>query len=247
MKKTNNISCGFLITAYKQVELVEENIKRIQSYKHLNNSKIVVVTTSEVDVGFKKLESYNNVHIIENKEVPEYTDLGTLSIRIYNSIQKGLFLLKDYDVDVCLHLHSDTYWSFDKEKKLLNYLYEVYNNNYLFSGDLDIHCEESSPLPKGVHFHPEGLIFNVSECYKYGYGFTFDKIWDDSYGFKSHNYKSPEALLGQYAIFLLTKENIINKSKEIPKLYFDKVKVRNKRTYHGEFNDGLVNIKTKQG
>jgi len=63
---------AFVITAYKQKNLVEENILRIQNeYKTLNEAKIIIVTTSEVDVGFKALEQkYKNVIVIEYPDAP---------------------------------------------------------------------------------------------------------------------------------------------------------------------------------
>lgn len=52
-KKLSNI--GFIITAYKQKDLVIENIKRIKSYELFDNPKIIVVSTSEIDIVFSKI------------------------------------------------------------------------------------------------------------------------------------------------------------------------------------------------
>lgn len=237
---------GFLITAYKQIELVRENINRIRNnYKILNNSDIIIVTTSEEDIGFKSLEEYENVHVIEYKNAPPMLSFCDLSKRIFNSIQFGLYMAKELEIDCVLHLHSDTYWEIHKENILFNYMNIVLDDNLLFSGDIDIHCEFNSPIPPNIHFHPEGIIFNIKECLKYGYGFTFDRIWKND-GFISHNICSPEALIGQYAIFCLSSENVIKSTDVIPYIYFQKIKIRNYRTYHGIFDDGLINLKTKQ-
>lgn len=236
---------GFLITAYKQINLVEENIIRIKNYKNLSDSIIVIVTTSEIDIGFKNLEKYENVFVIEYKDAVPCDGILNLTKRIFNSIQKGMYLMKDLFVDVVLHIHSDTYWDENKENILINNFNDVINNNYLFSGDIDIHCESGAPIPKDIHFHPEGLIFNMNECIKYNFVFTLGELWDNN-EFKSHNYGSPEALIGQFAIFCLSGENIISLNQTIPEIYFSKVKIRNYRTYHGTFSDGLINLKINQ-
>jgi hypothetical protein len=234
---------GFLITAYKQIELVEQNIIRIKNYKKLSNSIIVVVSTSEIDIGFKKLERYENVFVIEYMDAIPCNDLMlNLAKRIFNSIQKGLLFMKDLSVEVVLHLHGDTYWDENKENNLLFNFNDVINNNYLISGDIDIHSEYNPLIPKNIHFHPEALIFNIKECIKYNYGFTLGELWDNK-EFKSHNYASPEALIGQSLIFYLSGENIISPNQKIPQIYFEKVKIRNYRTYHGVFPDGLINLK----
>ena len=116
----------------------------------------------------------------------------------------------------------------------------------IFSGDIDIHCDSTKIIPKNTHFHPEGLILNINECFKCGYGFTFHNIWNDKCSFKTHNIASPEALLGQYAEYCLSGNNILKNTYKLSDIYKEKVKIRNYRTYHGEFDDGLVNMKTIQ-
>ena len=74
---------GFLITTYKQE--VESNIIRIrQKYQHLNKCKIIVVTTSEEDIGFKKLEQkYQDIFVIEFNNAPGSSTNTTFKFNPY--------------------------------------------------------------------------------------------------------------------------------------------------------------------
>ena len=241
-KKLSNI--GFLITAYKQKDLVIENIKRIQSYKLFDKPKIIVVSTSEVDLGFKEIEQYENVHFIDFKDAPKMSSRATKEFvqRILFSIRLGLIKAKELNIEKILHLHSDTYWDPEKENNLYNIFLHL--SNYMLICDICIGEDASVANGKKIHIHPEGLFFNIKECYKYGYGFNFDKIWCSE--FNCENMASPEGLLGFYAIYCLSNKVIMDFNTEIPQIYYDKIKFLMLRDYHGIFDHGLCNIKTDQ-
>lgn len=240
------MSKGILITAYKQKDLTQKCIERFNSFNQ--KFKFVVVSTSEVDVGFKELESkFNNVHVIEFMDAPFWKqgqDNFPLVSRILLSIKKGLELFEKLGIKKVLHLHSDTYWKIEKQYNLYKLFDEL--SEYMIIADSDSSSESSSPIPKGIHLHPEGIFFNLLECKKYGYGFTFEKACSESPPFRSHNSRSIEAILGQYAIFCLSGKNILSKNDIVPDIYYKKVKINIERDYHGEFISGLVNVKTKQ-
>lgn len=241
-EKLSNI--GFLITAYKQKDLVIENIKKIKSYKLFDKPKIIVVSTSEVDVGFKEIEQYENVHFIDFKDAPQMSSRATNEFvqRIFFSIRLGLIKAKELNVEKLLHLHSDTYWDPQKEINLYNIFLDL--SNYMLICDICTAEDGSVANGKKIHIHPEGLFFNIKECDKYGYGFNFDKIWCSE--FNSNNMASPEGLLGFYAIYCLSNKVIMDFNTEIPQIYYDKIKFLMLRDYHGIFDHGLCNIKTDQ-
>lgn len=61
----------FLITAFRQVDLTESNIKRIRGeYSTLRDCPIIIVSTSHDDPGFARLEEYPFVHFIHFKDAP---------------------------------------------------------------------------------------------------------------------------------------------------------------------------------
>jgi hypothetical protein len=249
---------SILITAYKHPDLVENNIRRIRdTYTLLNNCPIVVVTTSEEDVGFYNMvKKYKDVHLIEFKDAPPYEPIwyGTsdqiagwnygisLSKRIFLSIEKGLNLIDELNSDVCLHLHSDSFWETGKEKILYNLMKEVYDKKLLFSGDLCIDDLNSS-ITKNTLFQPEGLIINVETAKKYNFN-RLSRIWEGD--FNSNNWGSIEMLIGQFAEFCLSGILICDKNTKHSEIYEEKVKIRLTRTYHGFFENGLVNINIKQ-
>lgn len=249
---------SILITAYKHPELVESNIKRIrETYNLLNNAPIVVVTTSEEDVGYYNMtKKYNNVYLIEFKDAPPYEPVwyGTsdqepgwnygisLSKRIFLSMEKGLDLISQLNSDVCLHLHSDSYWDSNKEKTLYDLMKEVHDKELLFSGDLCVD-DLTSSVTKNTLFQPEGLIININIAKTYMFN-KLSRIWDGD--FNSNNWGSIEMLIGQFAEFCLSGILICNKNTEHSELYKEKIKIRLVRNYHGNFENGLVNMKIKQ-
>jgi hypothetical protein len=239
-EKLSNI--GFIITAYKQKELVIENIKRIKSYKLFDNPKIIVVSTSEVDIGFEEIEQYENVYFINFKDAPQMTSRAAKEFvqRIFFSIRLGLIKAKELNIEKVLHLHSDTYWDAEKENNLYNIFLDL--NDYMVMCDICSSEDMYVGMGKKIHIHPEGIFLNIQECYKYGYGFNFDKIWNSN--FNSINMASPEELLGTYAIYCLSNEVITNFNTEIPQIYYDKIKFLMTREYHGIFDSGLCNIQT---
>ena len=238
---------GFVITAYKQLDLCNNTINMIRKdYGALRNSPIVIITTSEEDIGFKKLENINdNIFVIEYKDAPPYEPINylgrnhygvNLSKRILISLQIGIEKLSELHTDVILHLHSDTYWQSDKIDFLVNYLKDVHENKLLFSGDLSV-LDLNSPVSNDIHFEPEGLIINVNEATKYGFT-KFENIWAGE--FNTHNFGSIEAMIGQFAVWCLSKQTILSKD-PLPSIYREKVKIRSMRECHGVFDDGLVN------
>jgi|GEM_PF-1566924 len=243
---------GFIITAYKQIDLCTNTINMIRKdYGILKTSPIIIVTTSEEDIGFKELENINdNIFVIENKDVPRCTPVNYLGIehygfnlskRILISLQKGLDKAIELNLDVIIHLHSDTYWQSNKIDILTEYLKDVYENKLLFSGDLSL-IDVDSPITRDIHFEPEGLIINIKESVKCGFA-KFENIWAGD--FNSHNYGSIEAMIGQFAVWCLSKQTILS-NEPLPKIYREKVKIRQTRPCHGIFEDGLVNQKIIQ-
>lgn len=243
---------GFIITAYKQIDLCINTIDMIRnSYGLLKESPIIIITTSEEDIGFKELEDTDdNIYIIEYKDAPPYIAVDYLGIsnygvqlskRILLSLQKGLYKAKELNIDVCLHLHSDTYWQSDKIYNLIKYMQDVYDNKLLFSGDLSLD-DKNSPISEGIHFEPEGLIININESIKYNF-INFENIWSSK--FRTHNFGSIEAMIGQFALWCLSGEYLLSKD-IIPNIYKEKIRVRSTRPIHGVFEDGFVNQYTIQ-
>jgi hypothetical protein len=257
----------FVITAYQQVELVKRNVTRIRrEYPELIcNAQIIVVSTSQEDMFSSVLSGYKDVHFIHFNNSPgsEKADFQSrknsnnsflnwrhefLPPRIMISIQKGLEKALSLGMDSALHLHSDTYWEPKKINGLLDEIQEI--NEILFKGDLsypnEIASQRKKITPKGIHFQPEGLLFNINFCKEYGF-MNFENIWKDR-NFKSHNFGSIEALIGQWAIYCLSnhKKNILNFSDVIPCIYKKLVKVRTVRGYHGKFKSGLINLNLSQ-
>jgi|LakMenEpi03Aug12_release.lakeMendotaPanAssembly.Ray.scaffolds.fasta_scaffold214537_2 hypothetical protein len=247
-----------LITAYQLVDYVELNIQRIRNeYKLLNDVEIVIVSTSEVDVGYKEMvEKYEKVHLIEFPDAPKYEaiyyDNGyeppsmnvgiSLTKRIFLSMEKGLKKLDSLGCNICLHLHGDTYWDSKKEKNLYNILKEVYDGDLLFSGDLWDH-DPNSGLDRYTLFHPQGLVIHIPNSKKYNF-IEFNKIWNSS--FVSKNYGSSEMLIGEYAEFCLSGKILKNEGEKHSEIYYKKVKVRDIIPHHGEFESGIVNFNIKQ-
>ncbi len=253
-----NNDFGFIITAYKQLDLVEENINRIRNrYKYLNNSVIIVVSTSEEKMGFKELEKkYENVFVIEYLNAPLQKGFilpkqgkWFLPARILFSIRLGLLKAKKLKLGKVLHIHSDVCWDENKENNLLKIIDELNNYYVIADGCIDerrINIVKKEYPDDLVHLHPEGLFFNIDKCDKIGYGFDFDLIFSNDINFEMHNSDSIEAILIQFFIFCLTGKNIIKREQIVPKMIFDHIKINVMRTYHGDFEHGLINLKIKQ-
>jgi hypothetical protein len=259
---------AFIITAYLQLALVEQNIQRIRNeYKFLNNSPIVVVSTAEQDPGFAQLyEKYEEVYVIRYPDAPGSTGstfksrpnpAGNyiswrhefLPARILLSLQKGVEFCRDViGVDKVLHIHSDTHWKASKEQNLVEDI-SILDKAMIIADTSE--AEESSSqlskiLPPMMHLHPEGLMLNLSKCSDNGYAFTFDKIFDQKSGFESHNFGSLEALLAQYAIYCLSGKNITKYDDVLPDEYFQNIYFRCCRPYHCETEYGLINLSGTQ-
>lgn len=284
---------AFLITAYKQVDLVEQNILRIRNeYKTLNNCFVIIVSTSEVDVGFAKLaDKHRNLVIIEYPNAPSpsnkfVTKSNTtltsekkfsgskapifdnpdifvpggrwryeyIAARILMSMKAGFLIADSGGINTILHLHSDSWWKSDYEDNLINDIEKVRNENLLFYGDVSEPLDNGRWKP-GFLFCPEGIVFNIDECRRFGYGFDFNEIYYDNENengilnnkdqFFCSDFSSTEPLLSEFALWKLTGKNYYEFD-VIPKVYYDKVKVRLRRQHHGEFSSGLCNKETTQ-
>ena len=253
----------FIITSFDQVKLIEENIVRIRANypAEIKNAPIIIVSTAEKNL-FKHIVEQKNLFFIHFKDAPSNSSNTTfkskaqptgnyegwrnefLPPRILMSIEKALDLAYKIKCNSALHLHSDTYWRVNKTQNLLNEIrYKI--KNKLFIGDLSFPNEYSSfikkVLPPFLHFQPEGLLFNVKKSKEIGFS-DFSRIWDNKTEFKSHNYGSIEALIGQFAYFSLTGNNVINKKTKLINDYFSQIGFRTIRPYHGHFNYGLTNL-----
>ncbi len=267
---------GFLITAFQQIDLTRKNIERIRNeYKFLHNCDIIVVTTSPQDVGFDTLATdFKNVHVINFRDAPgtEGSTFVTksnapsqdmpggiwrynfLAARILYSMKKGLVKAKELGLDAILHLHSDTYWQSDKESILVAEMYNVIDDNLLFSGDCAESFERHKRIPPNMNFCPEGIIFNVGMCIRTGFS-DFEKIYEgpnknfefvnkDEYWCK--DYVGIEIILGTWAMWRLCGKNMLDVNDEVPELFRRKVKCRSVRAHHNSFPDGLVNLPQTQ-
>ncbi len=257
---------AFVITAYNDVCSTEKNIRRIRKeYKKFNNSDIIIVTTAQINVGFKELEDcYSDVHVIEFLDAPgnpacdwwasppcypgeperAYISWGHefLPPRILLSAEKGLAKAFELGNSVALHLHSDTYWQSSHEYELIREVEKMGRFGLMLTADISKDEEDSIRgqclLPEGLHLHPEGTIIDLRSRYR-----NFSQIYIEASGFKSHCYGSSEALWGQWAVWCVTQKNILSWEDRIPQEYYQKVWLRSNRTYHGVFPFGLVNVK----
>lgn len=251
-----------LITAYQQTKMTRDNIinfrKEFNGY--FSKCPIVIVTTSETEVGFSKLQNeFDDVHVINFNDAPGSSSCSWYTFkcpnagpinwkhefippRIFMSMEKGLHKALELGYNKVLHLHSDTFWMGSHETNL-NELFEE-SDDYMLTADRSILDCGSGPLPEGLHFHPEGMFFNLEKCQQHNdYGLSFSKMFTDEIDFMSHNYYAPSALIGQYALWCITGINMLDDSEEIPQAYWDNVKINIDRSYHGTFSHGMLNFK----
>jgi hypothetical protein len=260
-------ACGIIITAYKQKDLVEQNIIRIRKrYRLLDTLPIIVVSTSEENIGFEELQnSYDDIHFLEFPNAPGSSNCNWwksrpnpsgylnwrhqfLPPRILLSMQKGIQYAYDIGLKKILHLHSDTYFKEENEVNLIKF-FNMLDQCMMIcdtSSEDEGAAQEVKILPKMLHIHPEGLFLNLEKCKSIGYGFEFFKIFDPNSGFISHNYGSLEALIGQFCIWCLSHKNILKYEDEIPKEYFENVYFVCNRSYYEATQYGLVNIRGQQ-
>jgi hypothetical protein len=257
---------GFLITAYQQTDLVEQNIQMIRhGYATLNDCHLVIVSTSEIDCGMKALEyRYPNVEVVEfkdapgsstctwferrpNPEVPYWSWRHEfLPARILYSMQIGIKRLYSKGIKKMLHLHSDSFWSCEYEQNLVNDINLL--DRYIAIADLSLHEEDHAQchrlVPEGLHWLPEGIMLHLEKCKAIDFGFGFNHIFDGQTDFYPTNFGMLERLTGSYFHYCLTGKNITTYEDHIDQTYFDSVYFRCKRTYHGDFGPiyGLVNL-----
>ena len=260
---------GILITAYKELDRTENNIQRIRNkYGKYKDLPIIIVTTSETDVGFKNLEKYTNVYVIEFKNAPGSKGSGFVSksrqfinlpgdewrfkyiaARILFSIKLGIQKASDLKIKAVLHLHSDTYWDENKLDNLEIDFDLIINKDLLFIGDLSADFTRDKWLPYGTMFCPEGMIFNIDKCISTGY-YEFDKIyvgpnkdneWINKEEFFCPDYPSIEKLLGGWAHFVLSGKVITKCEDELEQIYLNNINIRSVRVNHSKFDYGLVN------
>jgi len=239
------------ISAYKQVDLIEKNILNFRNnFSELKYKTIITTSTAPEDPGFGALTNkYDNLVHMQFDAAPGNPDVifksrpqqypswraEFIAPRILLPIQKVLQIASIFKYDSVLHMHSDSFWKPESERQLLNEIDTLLNKNKLFIGDLSAPCEGCNAIPKGFHFQPEGLLFNVAECHKYGYGIDFWKIWEPESGFISHNWMAIEAFFGQFAHWCLTGKNITAFTDEVDEIYFERVVARCQRDHHGNF------------
>lgn len=261
---------GILITAYQEIDRTENNIIRIRNkYGKYKNIPIIVITTSEIDIGFKKLEQYSDVHVIEFKNAPGskgsnfvtksryYPNVPGgewrfkyIAARILFSMKLGIQRAAELNIKALLHLHSDTYWEEGKLDNLEIDFDRILSKNLLFIGDLSADFTRDKWLPYGTMFCPEGIVFNVDKCISTSY-YNFDKIyegpnrdneWINKEEFYCPDYPSIEKLLGGWAHFIFTGKSLTCYEDRVEQEYLNNVDIRSIRVNHGRFDYGLVNF-----
>lgn len=246
----------FHISAFRQVDLTEKNILNIRNnFTELKDCPIIVTSTAPEDPGFGNLaHKYKDVYFLHfdsapgNPHViwksrqthPEWR-IEYLPPRILLPIQHVMRFVYSCGSKFMLHLHSDSFWNPRAEDMLLHETEHLKCFKIMFRGDLSALTDDVGAIPRGTHFQPEGLLFNLEECYRWGYGFDFHEIWDEGSGFASHNYCALEALFGQFAAWKLTGACVTKPDDVLPHIYREKVSVRCKRIFHGEFSH-LTNL-----
>lgn len=245
---------GILITAYENVEQVLENIKHIRkNFTYINKCSIVVISTTEKEeikqkfVNLLYTEGLQPLIVKVLYNVPgnpgvkwERPDFETainwrhryLGGRIFKSISHGFNLLYDMDIEVGLHLHSDTFLKQSYEQTLLEEMENV-QDGYLGYWDL---CIEDTGT--GVHVHPEGILWHLPGCKECGIIDIFSCF--DNSDFKCWNFGSIEALIGSWCNYRLCNKNIGIDDRGCSQFYAD-FKVRCKRPYHGDF-EHIINL-----
>jgi hypothetical protein len=236
---------GFIITAFEQVDLTRQNVDKIRSFVEFAKSPIVVVSTSTRKLGFSDIPDIEFIHFVDapgnpdssHKSYPqEYINWHQefLPQRILHSIAIAANRINSKYV---LHLHSDTFWQ--DEQKLIDEVSFMESNGVLAIGDLAISCENVCSLPKGFHFNPEGMLLNTE------FARTIKNMFDYDKGFRSHNYGSIEAMIGQYLHYYISGNNILTYDDMPHEDYNSKVIARCIRGYHGDFGH-LNNLPGKQ-
>lgn len=176
-----------------------------------------------------------------------------LAMRILLSIELGVQMARTIGIKGLLHFHSDSYWS-EKQENILSDYNKLIENSYMLMVDV-AQQQENGVLPKGMRFCPEGIFFNIDECYKYEYAFSFNKIWTnlnsngnfiDINEFCCQDWCASEALLGQFAYYCLTKKNIFNSDDKLDQVWYNKIYIRQYRNHHGNFYNGFSNLELFQ-
>lgn len=177
-----------------------------------------------------------------------------LSMRILLSMEIGIKFAETLNIDGLLHLHSDTFWKSDYHHNIIHDYDMLINKNIMLITDI-AQQQENNIIPSGFKFCPEGIMFNIPECKKYEYGFSFSRIYnnknsngifDDINDFCCQDYCASEALLGQYAYFCLTHKNVFEPTDIVDPIFYNKIHRRIHRNHHGDFETGLVNVETIQ-
>lgn len=239
------LNFAFIITAYMQLDLTRENIRRIREFPNLGTAKIVVVSTSEDDPGFSEIPDVDFIHFKDapgskNSLYESYPQHywnwhhQFLPQRIIRSIGLAARHLNQEGIQYALHAHSDTFWV--DESLLLKELLRMDSESLIALGDLTLPLENSRNLPEGFFFNPEGMLFNVDFAKTFGDMFNFNET-----EFRSNNYGCTENLIGQYAHWFLTGKIISGRDDPVENIYREKVKSRCIRDYHGDFGH-LINL-----
>lgn len=254
---------GVVITAYEQVELVRQNILNFRnnfSSEVIKRCPIVVVSTTnkiKESTGFEELAEIPELRpltVLVLKNAPgnegnlwepptqEYINWRHkfLPGRIFYSMQKGFNVLHDMGMNTGLHLHSDTFWKPNAELQLIKEIEQ------LEDGLLGIHdlCLEDNGnyAPIGTHVHPEGLLWNITECKKLGILDIFTCFNRD---FRHYNWGSVESLIGCWYNYKLCGQNIMGPQDELSKRFSYYFESRMFRDYHGDW-EHLTNLSGTQ-
>jgi hypothetical protein len=244
------------ITTYRQRGMTEAQIQLLRSYDFLNDSWILVVSTSEVDLEFKALESiYDKVKVVEFFDAPGnvpgfgwdgFNKDTYLPCRILHSLEKCFEFGLQNGLRKFIHTHSDTFcldtnWIKSRIDAL---------DRCLVAADLSYHDEANAQLyktsPQGVHIHPTPIGFNIPKCANIGYN-NFSHIYKNNSRFGSHTYTGTEGLLGAWLHYCLTGRNILGFEDTLDPRYIEAVNFSQLRSYHGFYRaSGILNLPGKQ-
>lgn len=229
---------AWCLSCFEQVDFTRQNVEHCKS---IYDAPVYVITTSPKkglfsNVGADKLVEWSDSpgnDCLDSLDKIEWR-IKFLGQRVLGSIGKLLEICKLYEMDSCIHLHSDTF--FTNKEVLLNELAVI--KKYLFIGDLSESCESTvaarKEMPPNIHFCPEGLHININMANKLGFN-RLEHIFDIS-DFKWRGKHLIEANIGTFAHYCITGGlNILNYDDRISSNYNRLIKYRTIRPYHGIF------------
>ena len=256
------MSNGIVLTCYENLEHTKINLELLRRMSIYRDSPIIVVTTSpnkEIQEEFCKLNNKTTKTIILNApgnpgvnwepppgnyDTPKEKNSWRaryLPARLLYSMSVGFNELSLLDVNVALHLHSDTFWKPDHEYMLVEEqekLKELY-------GIWDLRLEDKGwYVPLGSLPHPAPMHLNLKKCGALDI-INFHKVFFHP-KFKHYNFISVESLIGCWVNFCLCGQSVMGPEDKCCKEFYDKFKMRFKRFYHGNF-EHLYSDPAQQG